>query len=197
MYGVLGEDDSDASTVKVLIRRLLQDLSFPIRTLGCDGSGGLLTKGARRLKALRAGGCTRFVVCYDADQTPASERYKQALERVVHPSGIDAASCCITIPVEEIEAWILADVESVTNVFPSWRPRSFEGNPEAVRDPKEALVGLSKKNNRKPIYTPAAHNERIAAHLDLHRVRQRCPSFEKLARFVTGFDVTPGQQKPP
>ena len=105
------------------------------------------------------------------------------MERIITPSGI-THHYCIIVPVQEIEAWILADIEAVTRVFPSWLPAAFAGNPELIDDPKEHLERLSKATNKKPIYHHSTHNRVVAEHLNLNKVRQRCPSFQPLVDFV-------------
>ena len=37
MYGILGEDKSDAETIKVLVRRLADDQGLTVRTKGYGG----------------------------------------------------------------------------------------------------------------------------------------------------------------
>lgn len=184
MYGVLGEDESDAEALKVLIRGLKQQASLKILALGYSGGGELLAKGSRQLKAFAAQGCDRFVVCHDADGTDPDAKRAEIMRRVIDPSGL-VSSFCVVIPVQEFEAWILADLEAVSQVIPSWRPGPFKENPESIRNPKERLKWESRKQNKKPRYDPATHNPQIAKYLQIDRLRQRCPSFERLARFVT------------
>jgi hypothetical protein len=49
--------------------------------------------------------------------------------------------------VYELEAWILADIAAVTKIFTSWLPQPISGIPEAIPDPKEHLIRLSKQAN--------------------------------------------------
>ena len=88
------------------------------------------------------------------------------------------------IPVQELEAWILADIECVTNVIPSWKP-NLVSNPEGISSPKEYITRLSRDSRRKPLYMHAVHNEKMAAYLDLPKVAAKCPSFCVLRDFVT------------
>ncbi len=87
------------------------------------------------------------------------------------------------IPVQELEAWILADIESVANVIPSWRLKPID-NPERIPSPKERLEKLSCGENKKQRYYHATHNEMVAPHLDLATREKKCPSFRPLAAFV-------------
>ena len=105
-------------------------------------------------------------------------------ERIVKHSEVGDA-CCILIPVQELEAWILADIECAVNIFPSWRPAPIQ-NPEKIESPKEHLEKLSRDSKQRPRYSHAVHNEKMARHLDLEKVQRKCPAFSVLVEFVCG-----------
>jgi len=194
VYAVLGEDDSDVDTLKVLIRRLAMEPNLPIKKKGYGSCGEMLNKGAKHLKLFKEEGCTRLIVCYDSDGQDKQERFNEALEKVIRPAGIPPyitgmslcgmeACCCIVIPVQEIESWILADIQSVSKVFSGWRPAPIRQNPETIESPKEFLEKLSRQGVR-PRYSHAAHNKVVAEHINLGLVRNRCESFGALVDFV-------------
>jgi hypothetical protein len=183
VYGVLGEDASDADTIKELIRQLAGDPRLPIKAKGFGGCGEMLNLGASHLRALTNLGCDRFVVTYDADEKPAHERRAEVMGKIVAPAGVQDR-CCILIPVQEIEAWILADIEAVSKVLSSWRPKPIKQNPESIRHPKEYLESQSRRANRKPIYSHATHNPLVARYLRPDRVGKKCPSFRPLVEFI-------------
>ena len=182
MYGILGEDLSDADTLKVLVRNIAADDSLKIKTKGFDGSGNLLKRGAGILKLYESEGMTHFIVCHDADGTDPSENHDKVMDKVIQPSGI-SDNYCVVIPVQELEAWILADIQAVTNIFKSWRPRAIT-NPESIQNPKEHMEKLSRTAKGRPRYAHATHNDRIAKYLDLAKVEKKCPSFKPFADFV-------------
>ncbi len=182
MYGILGEHESDVATLKVLVRRLAGNESLPIKGKGYGGSGRMLQEGARQLCAFRNLGCLRFIVCHDADGPDPAPRRRLVSEKIVQPSGI-RDGCCVVVPVQELEAWILADIECAINIFPSWRPAAVQ-NPEHVPNPKEHLEKLSRDSKQRPRYSHAVHNERMARHLDLRKVSRKCPAFRELEKFV-------------
>ena len=103
MYGILGEDQSDVETLKVLVRRLAGDPSLRIKGKGYGGAAEMLRKGARQLRLFRDLQCTRFIVCHDADGPDPSSRQELVRQKVVKPSGI-SDECCIVVPVQELEA---------------------------------------------------------------------------------------------
>jgi hypothetical protein len=142
----------------------------------------MLHKGANQLRLFQALKCSRFIVCHDADGPDPNPKHELVRQKVVKPSGIDQG-CCIIVPVQELEAWILADIECATNIFPSWRPSPIE-NPERIARPKEHLEKLSRDSRQRPRYSHATHNARMARYLDLEKVRQKCRAFGVLVDFV-------------
>ena len=183
MYGIIGEDRSDVETLKVIVKRLAVDEHLPVKIKGYGGCGELLRKGAKQLKAFADLGCTKLIACYDADGPDFRQRFHQLMESVVNASGVQE-KCCAVIQLHELEAWIIAYIGAVTNVFSSWNTNPITSAPESVPNPKEFLESLSRAENKKPRYSHAVHNEKIALHLDLQRVYDRCPSFRGLAGFV-------------
>jgi len=182
LYGILGEDRSDCETLVALIRArsLRKKLSF--RSKGYDGCGKMFRKGAKQIAAWAQSGVNRFVICYDSDGPNPAQRCQRVLQEIVKPSKVKGKSC-ILIPVQELEAWILADIEAVTKVFKGWKPKSIK-NPESISSPKEYLEKLSRQANGRPRYSHATHNEKVAPHLDQAVIHKKCPSFHPLADLV-------------
>jgi hypothetical protein len=184
LYGIIGEDSSDVDTLKVIVRRLANNTALPIVVKGYHGCAEMLRKGARQLRSFSDRGVTRFVICYDADRSSPRDRYREAESKIWIEAEI-AGDCCIVIPVQELEAWILADLPSITRVIKGWAPLDLTCPPESVNDPKEYLQKLSRERERqRPRYVHAIHNEKVAHHLDLKKIAARCPSFVPLHDFV-------------
>ncbi|EDN72911.1 hypothetical protein BGS_0398 [Beggiatoa sp. SS] len=187
MYGVLGEDKSDVATLKVLIQRLAREENVSIKTKGYNGCGEMLTKGGKQLKLFAKLGCNRFIVCYDADDDERENRYQEVVKRIIKKSGLTGLKTeeiiCIVIPVQEIEAWILADIEAVTHIFQNWHPKPIS-NPESIDSPKEYLEKISRDSKKRLRYNHATHNEKVAQYLDLEKVFKKCPSFNPLKELV-------------
>lgn len=181
-YAVLGEDRSDAEAIRVFIKRLVGDDRLTVKPKGYDGCGELLRKGARDLDEFLNQGYDRFVVAYDADRDDPVIRQARA-RAMVERSRVAANACCVVVPVEELEAWLLADVEAVSKKWPGWRPDPIV-SPERVRDPKETLEKLSRDSQRRPRYSHAVDNPVLAGLVDLVVVERKCPSFVVLADFV-------------
>jgi len=183
VYCIIGEDKSDVNTLKVIVRRIAGDKSIPVQGKGYNGAPEMLRKAAKQMNAFQSTGCRKFVVAYDSDGEDAKERFATVVECVIDKAKLEGP-CCILIPVQEIEAWILADLPAVTNVISGWSPTESFANPENQDDPKELLESLSKATNKKPRYDHTLHNEKVAEHLDLDVVFKKCPSFRPLRELV-------------
>lgn len=182
MFGVIGEHNSDVATLKVLVRRLAKNDSIQIKTKGYSGCAEMLRKGAQQLSAYCALGCKKLIICYDSDGASVDARIRAVQERIVLPAQL-SQPYLVVVPVQELEAWILADIKAVTKVFPSWRPKEII-SPELINSPKEHLEKLSRDSNRIPRYSHATHNERVAQHLNLNTISKKCSSFRDLMKFV-------------
>jgi hypothetical protein len=174
VYGLIAEDDSDVEMLTVLIRRLAYNSSLPVNKKGYAGCGQMLRKGAARLRLLADLGCTRFVVCYDADGPSGTARQQELTDQVLTPSGLPRRDCLALVPVQEIESWILADVDrAVPHAISSWRPDPI-ASPERIPSPKEELMRMSRDSRRRPRYAYTTHNGQVAKYLDLVRVSKKC-----------------------
>jgi len=182
MIAILAEDDSDAEVLKCLVRRRLNQPQLTIKTKGYEGSGGLLRKGARDIKRWSRVGATAVIVCHDADSNPAQVIRDTLVSKVIGPSGF-SGSACLGVPVEEMEAWIIADELAVSSVIPSFR---FAGHasPETINSPKEWLCNQSRAANGKPLYAPKTFNPSVARYLRFDVVAQKCPSFRRFLECV-------------
>jgi hypothetical protein len=169
-----------------LVRRIASDPKLPIQKMGYNGCGELMVKGARQIQTYSKLGCRKFIICYDSDRDNPADRYKEIVDKIIKKSGV-AGDFCALVPVQEIESWILADLEAVTKIISSWRPTKTFTSPELQNDPKECLEKLSRGANAKPLYTHAIHNPRIAQHLNLEIIVAKCESSLPLFELVQGI----------
>lgn len=184
MYGIFGEDETDFLTLRAIVRKLKNDQTIPIRGGGFRGCGRLLKSCSIPLGLLYEAGCRQFIICHDADCNDPRDVRRKVEEQVIKPAalGLDALHF-VAVPVQMIEAWILADVESAGKMFKSWRPGEVK-NPESYPDPKHELETLSRQGLNRSRYVYTEHNPRIITYLDLDRVARKCPSFRPLRDFV-------------
>lgn len=185
MYAILAEDPSDLKVLAILIRRIAKDDSIRITGKGYQGAPEMLKQGAKQLKVYQANEkIQRYVICYDSDGKNAEARRQELISKIVKPANIKHPVCAL-VPIQEIEAWIMADMKAVKKVITSWDYGKDIPRPEMIESPKEHLEKLSRQNqNQKPRYSHAMHNEKIAVHLDLESVKHKCPSFSPLVMLV-------------
>jgi len=191
MY-ILAEDTNDVDCLKVLIKRL--DQSINAKGKGFSSCGNMLNKGKRELVFQVNRGYSKFIICYDRDDSTVNQRRQEVISKIIKPSGVKKDNICILIPVEEMEAWILADIASVSKAIPSWKPNKEFSSPERVSSPKEELTRLSRKERSKPLYNYATDNATIFKYLDLEILKKKCPSFKVLADFIN--PPPPPKRKP-
>jgi hypothetical protein len=188
LIAVLAEAKSDFRTLVNLLRAVKRDSKLPVKGKGYRNRGELLTKGAGDLGKLSALGCTRAIICTDADGADPRPAYSEVHRRVVNACLVKISSC-IVIPVQELEAWIVADMAKVKRILKSFKPKAV-ANPEQVASPKELLRRLSQDMHGKSHYDHVAHNELIVPFLDWRIVYRKCPSFRPLYEFIAGKKLT-------
>lgn len=176
MFAILAEDESDADALAQLVKRYFNNNQLSVKKKGYDGCGGLCRKGARDIKSWMAQGISRFVICHDADFNSSATIREKVLKSVVRPAAAQQ-NCCVAIPIQEIEAWLIADETAITKVIPTFR---FKGhpNPERIPSPKEWLIDQSEAENGKPLYAPKTFNAAVAMHIRFEVVEKKCPSFK-------------------
>ena len=192
-YGIMGEDRSDVDALKIIIKRLADQYSLDTPAFhqkGYQGWAEMFVKGAAQLKLFERLRCNKIVICFDADgpQEKAHTRREKIRNELILPSQINVSiSCFALVPVQELEAWILADLHAVKKIITSFKlPKPFS-SPERIASPKERLMKISRcPTTRKARYCPAKDNERAAKYLDFRLVETKCPSFCGFVDFVTG-----------
>ena len=175
--------------IKAIIRKVANNDKLPVKGGGCGNCNLVISNGARELGALVRLGMTSFIVCHDADTSDVStiSRIEENIMlKVIKPSGI-IEHTSILVPIHEIESWVLADMNAVAQLFPSWKPKpKLITSPESIPKPCEYLESLSKINGAKKdqLYFHATDNKRVVQYLNFELVKKKCPSFEKLTDFV-------------
>jgi hypothetical protein len=194
-FAILAEDESDADVLATILKRHLNSPALTVKTKGYAG-WGMLRKGAQDIDAWRGRGIRKFVICHDADSKPPGEVYRDIYERIVR-RGDSADWYCIPVPVQEMEAWLVADELAFPRVIRSFHPKSA-ASPESIVDPKEWLIRESRASNGKPLYVPKLFNAQVAGHLRLDVVSKKCPSFRHfLAQLDSPTSCPPKYVSPP
>ena len=184
-YAVLAEDKSDAEALAVLVKRIRGAGNISVKKKGYGGCGELCRKVGTQILDFQTQGITHFVICHDSDDNDPHmirEKVKQSIA-----SHVDLSSCIfqIIVPIQEFEAWIIADEHAIEKVIPSLKIRQVP-HPEQTRSPKEWLISQSRLGRSKPLYVPTIWNDKVAKYLDIDKVGLKCPSFKELVDFIRG-----------
>lgn len=182
--GVLTEDATDGDTVRILIQRLRHPERIAVKTRAAGGCGEIKRKGVPWARDLERAGCSALVVVCDLDRDAQGQlrnepALRQRLETLELPAGLRRHVC---IPVEEIEAWFWADQALLDRIGSPGAVRAH-AQPHCIRQPKEALIRLSRDGQRRARYS-TLDNPAYAKSLDLKVCAQRCPSFRALRDFI-------------
>lgn len=183
MIAILAENESDVCVLEHVIRTRLNISGSRLFSRGYDGSGNLMRSAPRDIRNWERLGVRRFVVCLDADG-PDPEQVAAAGRTRIIGTGRITYEAFFVVPVQAIEAWLIADELAINAVLPSFR---FGGHdrPESIDKPKKWLVRQSRRANGKPLYSNA-FNRAIAHHLRCEVVASKCPSFR---RFLDWLDA--------
>jgi uncharacterized protein DUF4276 len=126
-------------------------------------------------------GATGILVILDADaDCPAS----LSRELKTRASAITELLVCVVLPKIEIEAWILAGIESLRGYRGILADACAPSDPEAVRDAKGAISKLMTGSRG---YVPTDDMCALFAVIDLEQVASGAPSFSKFRRDVAAL----------
>lgn len=182
--GIIAEDDSDADVAFSLISRLCGRNNYSKHRFTGGGCGRVFNKLAGWCENLSERGCNRLLVIHDLDRNNCQALF-QALTDKVEQSKLKIERRAVVIPVEEVEAWMLADMDAIKSVFKLRKTPKDIQSPEKIRNPKEFLEDLVYRNsNKERRYLNTKDNLSISRKMDLSLLSQRCPSFRPLREFV-------------
>lgn len=177
---ILAEDHSDVEVISMILRKIAPMKRFSVRPFVGNGCGRLRNKCAAWSLQAEIEGCKAVIIVHDQDKKCSSE-LRQELEAKVKQCR--RISRIIVIPVEEIEAWLLADPRALRCAFSLKKEPKCPNNPESISDPKEKLEGLVwRESSKTKRYVNAIHNVRIAKHLDIACLK-KCRAFQPLEAF--------------
>ncbi len=184
--GIIAEDNSDFETAKILLKRILNRDNLCFKKAIGNGCGKLRRKALDYAVDLRKRGCDMLILIHDLDRNTHQELLTDLTKKLEY-APIDKKFICI--PIEELEAWFLSDPESIKTTFNLARQPKFRGRPETVQSPKEKLgEQIYLCSNKSTIFLNTKHNQRIAERLTIDIIREKCPSFNLLHNFVTGYE---------
>jgi hypothetical protein len=178
--GLIVEDQSDADVLQEIARKIAKK-NFAVKRILAYGCGKMQAKARAWAQQLQKKGCSLLVLACDLDNRQLAE-VSRSLREALAPCPI--GNYVVVIPVREIEAWLLADHDAVTNALALRRRLGRQSNPEAIIDPKSRLRRLvSERSAGAVIYLNTVHNAKIARHAQVENLR-RCSSFLAFEDFV-------------
>ena len=185
--GIIAEDNSDVETLKIFIRRI-NPLRFQIKGHSTKGCGRLKKKCTGIVCHLVRKGITKIIICHDLDSDDPDKlaSLKKALREKVKASMVPNNNrvICIVIPVQELEAWFLADVSIINKRFIGAKLKEIP-NPEKIPSPKEYIEKVSRDDRWKPRYINTNDNPKLAEVIDIDKVRTKCPAFSPFYDFIS------------
>ncbi|WP_051230666.1 DUF4276 family protein [Epilithonimonas caeni] len=182
--GIIAEDNSDFDTIKTIINKFTRKKLSYKKNIG-NGCGKIKRKCKDYIDDLEKRNCDLVLLFHDLDRNDYKSLYDSLNYKI---KGCNINKKFICIPVEEIEAWFLSDVDAIKNTFKIKKQFKIRGNPETIPSPKEFLQDLVYKNSNKTIvFNNVKHNNKIAENLDLNLVSKSCPSFNKLEKFLNNL----------
>lgn len=177
--GILAEDSSDVLVLVEILEKYLEKSHFSVRKFVGNGCGKLRNKCGVWAKQLAASGCDHIILVHDLDRNKESD-IRTALEakvsKAAYPNSI------IVVPIEELEAWLLADVDAIRDVFGLTKSPKRIADCEAITAPKEYLRGLVWRHGKKR-YLNTIHNQKIAKIATVTNLK-RCSSFLPLDEYI-------------
>ncbi len=181
VIGIIAEDDSDVETLYTLIRKIT-NINITVKKQVGHGCGKIKRKCNDWAKNLKLRGCHLLVIVHDLDDKKHSVLYNE-IERALSPSPFKDA--CICIPIQELEAWLLSDANSLKKTFNLKALPKTPANPERINSPKEFLGNLiTKTSGNTKIYLNTKHNNVIASNISIAELKAKCSSFVPLHNFL-------------
>ena len=179
---IITEDESDYWPIRILIQRIANSESITFKGKFGNGSGKLVGKCHAWSRELHIKGCDLLIIVHDLDTDNYSELNK-LLNDKLKDSPIKNRYICI--PVKELEAWFLADIEAIKKAFNIRHFSKIKGLPENINKPKETLINMIYRQSGNKIPYTTMRGKEIAVHLDLTRTATRAKSFKDFKEFIS------------
>lgn len=179
LIGVIAEDDTDIEVIKLIIGKYIPRNDFKIKKFVGNGCGKLRNKCSVWAQNLFAVGCDHVFVFHDLDRHTEND-LRKLLERKVPIK--EFPNSLIVIPVEEIEAWLLADSIAIKQVFSIKEDIKPIKDCEKINAPKEELGRIVWRLVKKR-YVNSIHNAKLADKVSLDSLR-KCKSYIPFDNYV-------------
>ncbi len=184
--GLIVEDNSDFTSFKKLISRIVEKDNLTFKKAIGGGCGKMKRKAASYASNLSKKGCDLVILAHDLDRNDLNVLQGE-LENIMTKSPAKYNFVCV--PIEEIEGWFLSDPEGIKTVFNLTRKPKIKGNPESIPSPKEKLEEyIYQCSEKSKIYINTKHNDMLAEKLCLDQMKAKCISFALLYNHVQSYE---------
>lgn len=182
LIGIIAEDDSDVECIKAFVKRMKPTKQIGFKKFVGHGCGKISRKANAWAHQFKRLNCNSIILLHDLDRNSENDLRKK-INSAFLPSPIE--KYIISIPIEELEAWLLSDQKTIVEIFELRKNAKLPNNPEAVSSPKEFLEDLVwKESGKKYTYLNTQHNEKIANKICIEEIKKKCPSFKDLNDFI-------------
>lgn len=180
--GLIAEDESDIESLKELLKKVVKQENIGFKSFVGRGCGKIKRKVDDWAKQLKLRGCKVLILVHDLDRNNHETLFK-SIRDSIEPFII--ADTFISIPVEEMEAWFLADPNAIKIALKLQKNIKTYHHPERVRSPKEVLgMEIEKASKNSKIYINTKHNPLISKQVDIELLKSKCDSFNQLCEFA-------------
>jgi hypothetical protein len=185
LIGIIAEDDSDVDCLKIIIRKLLPKKTIGFKKFVGHGCGKINRKANAWAIQFQRLKCNSMIILHDCDRNDLVELKKKIYDAIT-PSPIN--KYFISIPVEELEAWLLSDPIAISELFDIKKKIKLPAHPETIESPKEFLEEFVWRETKKQhTYLNTQHNTKIIEKIDITSIGEKCPSFLDLSEFISSL----------
>jgi hypothetical protein len=191
VFGIVVEGETDSVVYRAMIQRIRPDVDL-VLSEPCQGVPGVRTKFVGWLEYFQGHPghqVGKALVIRDSD-CHDSQALEDELFRILDQSRFREK---LTLPVHfyatrcMVETWLLAD-ESAVNKVAVQRGKVRSARPvadplEGATDAKKLFRQMLSQAQLRPV--PAVYAD-VAAAADMHRIKQRCPYFQRFIDCVHG-----------
>lgn len=167
---VFTEEASAKNVFDVILRKVLPENVY-FRVYPHQGKQDLEKALRNSLPTISRMPGSKVLITRDQDSADCKD-VKSSIQEII--AGNCQCDNVIRIACRELEAWFLGDLEAIKNVFPRFKPESFQSkadfrNVDKISNPDKYLLRIIPELKNRASLPKLAVSEAIAPYLDLER----------------------------